>query len=122
VLVRSAAAAAALLLAACHHFVPPEPELPSVIRQCETYTTRICGTWERESGDTYRAVWDDGATASIRVVRFTFEEIVVRREDDGQNVDFTATYAGTVRGRSAAGAVVWNAGESTRSGTWEAEW
>lgn len=106
--------------------VPAEPamaaKLPASMRVCETHRVRICGVWTLEEGGHYAARWDDGATAAIRVVRFTAEEMEVRRVDFGQNRDFTGEYRGTVRGRTAAGVVTWNAAGEPRAGTWTAEW
>lgn len=97
------------------------PDRPAEIVVCETYTVRICGTWQR-SGSTYAGSWQDGATADVDLVRFTRTEIRAERTDFGQNRDLTAVYTGTVNGRTASGSVTWTVEGTPRTGSWTAEW
>jgi hypothetical protein len=109
-----------LILPACGGN-PTAPDLPATIRECETYRVEICGTWQRQ-GDHYAATWPDGATAVMMVQRFSATEIVVGRADYGKNLDFVATYSGTISGRAASGQVTFVEGGVPRTGTFTAEW
>ena len=87
----------------------------------EEARVRICGTW-RLDGGRYSARWEDGASANLRVVRWSADEVVLEREDFGQNVGFTARYTGRITARAASGQVTWNHQGNVRTGTWTAEW
>lgn len=94
---------------------------PARMTVCEDNTARICGSF-RWTGSEYAASWADGATARVRVAKFTSREVELRREDYGQNRDFTARYSGRVRGRTATGSVVWTQNDRSWEGTWTADW
>ncbi|HEX2211779.1 MAG TPA: Ig-like domain-containing protein [Longimicrobium sp.] len=95
--------------------------VPSTIAVCETGTAEVCGAWTWQ-GSHYAGQWQDGATASISVLRFTAGEAQFARTDDGRNPGLTAVYTGTVAGHTARGAVTWSAADFSRTGSWRAEW
>jgi hypothetical protein len=96
---------------------------PRVLRECETNTARVCGTW-RARGDGYAAVWPQGSVAQIRVIRFDAEAIVMERIDtSGSSRGMRAVYRGRLSsGRSASGVVTWEHQGLSYSGVWDAEW
>jgi hypothetical protein len=95
---------------------------PDRIVGCEVYHVEVCWTWVRE-GDQYVHTGSDGATADMEIIRFTAEELVLKRVDFGKHNNFTALYAGLVRGRSVRnGGVTWNHAGNVRAGVWRAEW
>jgi hypothetical protein len=101
----------------------PRLALPARIEQCERYTVEICGTWTLQANGTYRAAWDDGATATIRVMELSGSGIVAARVDDEPR-RLTAVYEGTITGRQLvySGSVRWTAGHDSHAGSWTARW
>lgn len=110
-----------LAAAACASIPGRRPAPPMRMTVCEQNTAHVCGTFTW-TGDRYAAVWRDGATADVRVEAFTGRELRMVRVDSGLNQDFAARYAGTVRGRTARGVVVWKQHGRSWEGTWTAEW
>jgi hypothetical protein len=95
---------------------------PDRIVGCEAYRVEVCWTWVRE-GNQYVHTGTDGATADMEIIRFTADEIVLKRVDFGKHDDFTALYAGLVHGRGVRnGGVTWNHAGNVRAGVWRAEW
>jgi hypothetical protein len=105
---------------ACKWMTGPEGPPPQML-VCEKNNSTVCGTWTR-NGNKYSATWEDGATAYITVVRFQPGHVEFRRVDFGKNPDFTATYIGTISGRTAAGTVTWSMQGTIATGTWTSEW
>lgn len=100
----------------------PPPKLPERIEQCETFTEQVCGTWTLRPDGTYRAEWDDGATATIRVNEFSGTHIWATRVDNDPR-GVTADYAASVAdGRVVGGSVWWAGNRGARTGNWSAEW
>lgn len=101
----------------------PRLALPDRIEQCERYTVEICGTWALQANGTYRAAWDDGATATIRVLELSGSGMVARRVDDHPR-RLTAVYEGLITERRLvhAGSVRWTAGRQSHAGRWTARW
>jgi hypothetical protein len=97
---------------------------PPRIRECETHTARVCGTWRRSSSSLYSASWSQRSAAKIEVYRFDRDSVAfVRNDPTGSSRGMHAEYLGARSGeRSAAGVVTWTHGGSTFSGRWEAEW
>lgn len=101
----------------------PRLVLPARIEQCERYTREICGRWTLQANGTYRATWDDGTTATIRVMELNGSGIVARRVDDDPR-RLTAVYEGTISGRQLvySGSVRWTTGHDSHAGSWTARW
>ena len=101
----------------------PRLALPARVEQCERYTVEICGTWTLQANGSYRAAWDDGATATIRVMELSGSGIVAARVDDHPR-RLTAVYEGTITGRQLvySGSVRWTAGPQSHAGSWTARW
>lgn len=95
--------------------------VPTQMMVCETQNSMVCGTWNWNT-DKYSATWADGATADVTVVRFLPESVEFRRVDFGKNPDFTATYIGTISGRTAGGTVTWSIQGTSATGTWTTQW
>ena len=95
--------------------------IPAVLEQCETGQQQICGRWTRQ-GNAFRAVWRNGATATIAIERFDANSVVLTRRDT-KDVGFSARYSGKVTGNKIrAGRVTWNWQGRSWSGTWTASW
>ncbi|HET7234628.1 MAG TPA: hypothetical protein VFJ16_31740 [Longimicrobium sp.] len=101
----------------------PRLALPERIGQCERYAVEVCGTWTLQPGGTYRARWNDGATATIRVMELSDTRMVASRVDDDPRRR-TAVYEGSVADRSlvSSGSVGWTTGRESRVGSWSASW
>lgn len=102
---------------------PDDLGLPAALQSCETNTARLCATWELVDGR-YQAAWPNGSTAEIEVIRFA-EDVVAfeRRDTGGPTSDMHAIYYGIPDGQTiTAGVVVWNTGDQTFEGLWEATW
>jgi len=95
---------------------------PQSLRECETYTSEICGTWTR-MGDQFNAQWDNGASAALNVERWDNGAVVLTRHDTaGSSAGLTARYEGRCTGNHVEGTVTWTWNGSTWSGTWSANW
>ena len=118
-----ASIATASILSACsNNSTDSGPQPPPVISVCEMNNSQVCGTWTRQANGTYAGTWEDGATATLTLTRFTKTQMSVSRVDYGKNQNFTATYEGTVNGRTAAGQVTWNIQGTSVKGQWSATW
>jgi hypothetical protein len=117
---------AALLLTACTNAVSPGFEsLPALIRECETHTARVCGTWTRsDNASTYAAVWSQGSTATIKAVQWTDDVIEFERTDTGgPTPKMKARYLAIRNGNTISfGQVRWSNDGLTMFGTWDATW
>jgi hypothetical protein len=118
----------ALIAVACHHRPVNEdvaPALPAEIRECETNTARICGTWTRVVGtSTYSASWANGSKAIITVVQLDDRAVVfTRRDTEGPTRDMVARYVAIPDGSVIRrGQVRWTTGGLTFFGIWDAHW
>lgn len=122
----AAACALAAVASSCAHAARGTDDdfgLPRQIRECETWTATVCGTWTLD-GDHYDAAWADGSRATIHVVRFTATRAMFVREDvTGASAGMTAWYDGAVQGnRVVRGRVTWRKDGSEWGNTWRAEW
>lgn len=101
----------------------PDVDAPRQIRECETWTATVCGTWTLD-GDHYEAAWTDGSRATIHVVQFTETRAVFVREDlTGKSAGMTAWYDGAVTGnRVTSGRVTWRKDGYEWGNVWQAEW
>ncbi len=96
--------------------------VPQSLRECETYTSEICGTWTR-SGDQFNAQWDNGASATLNVDSWDNGVVVLTRHDTGgSSSGLSARYEGRCTGNHVEGKVTWTWNGSTWSGTWSADW
>jgi hypothetical protein len=118
-----AATAAACAVAVRHADEDDGFQAPPRIRECETWTARVCGTWTLD-GDHYDAEWEDGSRATIHIVKFTETRAMFVREDvTGKSAGMTAWYDGAVRGdRVVRGRVTWRKDGDEWGNTWEADW
>lgn len=118
----------ALTSMACHHHPVNEdvvPALPAKIRECETNTARICGTWTLVVGtSTYSANWVNGSKAIITVVQLDDRAVVfTRRDTAGPTRDMVARYVAIPDGSVVrSGQVRWTTGSLTFFGIWDAHW
>ena len=96
--------------------------IPQSLRECETYTSEICGTWTLE-GDHFNADWDNGATATIKVEKWDTTGVVLTRYDStGSSAGLSARYEGQLNGNTIEnGVVTWTWNDNTWSGTWRAD-
>lgn len=102
----------------------PEPR-PAIIDTCETNTGTVCGTWTLRGDTAYDAEWQQGASAVIRIERFTEDTVVLVRTDkpNSTSAGMTAVYRGRVRRDAVVdGQVTWTLQGRTFSGTWFADW
>jgi len=97
--------------------------IPSSLRECETYTSEICGTWTLE-GDHFNAEWDNGAIAVLKVQSWDTKNVIITRYDsEGASAGLSARYEGQISGNTIEdGTVTWTWKGSTWSGTWKANW
>jgi hypothetical protein len=78
--------------------------VPAKISECEASQ---CGVWEF-SGKGGTARWPSGASATLIVDRFNFDNVTVRRNDrSGSTPGFVAVYTGKVIGNQLLGQVDW---------------
>lgn len=98
------------------------PSIPQSLRECETYTSEICGTWTLE-GDHFNANWDNGATATIKVEQWDTTGVVLTRYDStGSSAGLSARYEGQLNGSIIDnGVVTWTWNGNTWSGTWRVD-
>jgi hypothetical protein len=80
---------------------------PPVMRVCDPNGT--CGTWTWNSGH-YDGVWA-GATATLTVVSFTPESVIIKRTDTGARTGLAYTYSGKISAQ----------GDSVLDGVWVGE-
>jgi hypothetical protein len=70
---------------------PPSP--PSVMRVCDTVR---CGTWTWKDGH-YEGVWSDiGVTATMTVISFTPDSVIIKRTDDASGANKSYMYKGKI--------------------------
>ena len=114
------------MAAACStNSVSPAEPLPSLIRECETHTARVCGTWTRNKGtSTYSATWTQGSIATITPVRWSEDMIEFeRRDSEGPTPTMQARYLAIRNGNTVSfGQVRWTNDGLTIFGTWDASW
>jgi hypothetical protein len=66
---------------------------PSVMRVCDTVR---CGTWTWKDGH-YDGVWSDiGVTATMTVVSFTPDSVIIKRTDDASGANKSYIYKGKI--------------------------
>ena len=96
---------------------------PGSLRECETYTGEICGTWTWD-GRKINAGWANGAKATLTLDRFDNHWVVISRNDtEGASAGLTALYKGRPRDNKVEnGMVTWTWRGKTWSGTWKADW
>lgn len=95
--------------------------VPDVINECEE---GICGTWTRE-GATYKAVWGNGAKATLTILKFDENVVEINRTDVAASVsqNFYARYKGKVSGNQIVdGTVEFTQNGRTWKGTWTGSW
>jgi hypothetical protein len=95
--------------------------IPSVIHESEG---GFEGTWTRQ-GNTFDAVWNNGAKATLTIEKFDQDQIVIKRDDTGASVshNFKATYTGRLSGNSIVdGKVAYEQNGNKWAGTWSARW
>jgi hypothetical protein len=124
---KSSPVMALILCAACssNPVSPGIGELPAVIRECETHTARVCGTWTLKAGTSnYSATWPQGSTATITALRWTDDIIELERHDTGgPTPSMYARYLGMRHNNSVSfGQVRWINDGLTIFGTWDASW
>jgi hypothetical protein len=97
--------------------------LPGSLQECETSTSKICGTWTLE-GDHYNAKWEQGSIAAVKVESWGTSGVVLTRNDyGGASSGASARYEGQLSGNTIQhGVVTWTYKGSTWSGTWNANW
>jgi len=70
-----------------------------------------------------KAVWNNGAEATLNVEQFDNNAVVITRQDiTGSSAGLTARYEGIPTGNHVEGSVTWNWNGATWSGTWKADW
>jgi len=100
----------------------PSISVPNSLQECETYTSEICGTWTMQESQ-IKAVWNNGAEATLNVEQFDNNAVVITRQDiTGSSAGLTARYEGIPTGNHVEGSVTWNWNGATWSGTWKADW
>lgn len=95
--------------------------IPNVIHESEG---GFQGTWTRQ-GNTFEAVWDNGAKATLTIEKFDNDQVVIKRDDTGASVshNFKATYTGRLSGNSIVdGKVAYEQNGNKWDGTWSARW
>lgn len=98
----------------------PVNGIPSVIKECETYRGQICGNWTLV-GKQFKAVWENGATATLSIAGFGTGQLTVTRRDT--NSPLTARYTGRISNNKVInGTVTWTQNGQSWSGTWKAQW
>jgi hypothetical protein len=91
---------------------------PHVLRQSETGAATYRGTWTwDDSRKVYVARWENGAEATLRVVRSDGRDMEIIRTDTAGGL--TARYLGKKAGDTVRGTVEWTVGGKTWAGTWE---
>jgi len=106
--------------------VPPPSTIPGTIKEVEG---SFSGTWTW-NGQSYNAIWSDGAIAVLTVGSFTATSVVINRTDTSASVSagMTAVYTGQIssQGNSIVnGEVTWTwPGHYgyPATGTWTASW
>ena len=90
--------------------------------ECESYETEICGTWTWDpSQNAFAALWQNGATALVRVESNAGGQTVLTRYDTAPaSAGFAARYVGTWSGNTISGGVTWSWQGRSWSGTWRA--
>ena len=95
--------------------------VPDAIKECES---GICGTWTRQ-GNQFKAVWSNGAKATLIIEQFDNNQIVITRNDLAESVskNFSAKYTGKLSGNQIIeGKVTWTQNGRSWFGTWTASW
>jgi len=103
--------------------IPSEP--PETWKECEDSSVRICGTWTyNDFNQTFNAVWDNGAQATLKLTKFDSQGVRIRRNDQaGASKGLQAEYTGRITPTGIAdGKVTWVWGDRSWSGTWSATW
>jgi len=103
--------------------IPIEP--PTTWRECEDSNVRICGTWTyNDDNQTFSAVWDNGAKATLKLTKFDSQGVRIRRDDkSGSSKGLQAEYTGKITPTGIAdGKVTWVWGGRSWSGTWSVTW
>jgi hypothetical protein len=98
-----------------------EVAIPNVIHESES---GFEGTWTRQ-GNTFDAVWNNGAKATLTIEKFDGDQVVIKRDDTGASVshNFKATYTGRLSGNSIVdGKVAYEQNGNKWDGTWSARW
>jgi len=96
----------------------------AVWKQSETFRSEIGGTWTLQAnGRTFKAKWNNGASADLTLDVFNATEVVVSRHDkEGVSKGLKAKYTGQRVGKKVAGDVDWTwANGETGKGKWSAE-
>jgi hypothetical protein len=103
--------------------IPAEP--PATWRECEDSNVRICGTWTyNDVSQTFIAVWDNGAKATLKLTKFDSQGVRVTRNDQsGASKGLQAEYTGRITPSGITdGKVTWVWGGRAWHGTWSATW
>jgi hypothetical protein len=99
--------------------------LPRTWKECEDSNVRICGTWVYDDNSrTFSAAWTNGATATLKLVRFDSYGVTITREDQaGASRGLRAVYTGRISPTGIThGTVKWTWGTNEWTGTWSAKW
>ena len=95
--------------------------VPDVIKECES---GCCGTLTRQ-GNQFKAVWSNGAKATLIIEQFDNNQVILTRNDLAESVskNFSAKYTGKLSGNQIIeGKVTWTQNGRSWFGTWTASW